>query len=75
MQEKTCRLVILEKNLSVERGENALFDDKRYFFYITTRKDLTAAEIVRLANRRCDQENVIEQLKTGSTPCGCPSTT
>ena len=62
---KTCRLVILEKNLSVERGENALFDDKRYFFYITTRKDLTAAEIVRLANRRCDQENVIEQLKNG----------
>ena len=36
---KTCRLVILEKNLSVERGENALFDDKRYFFYITTRKE------------------------------------
>ena len=62
---KTYRLVILEKNLSVERGENALFDDKRYFFYITTRKDLTAAEIVRLANGRCDQENVIEQLKNG----------
>jgi hypothetical protein len=62
---KTYRLVILEKNLSVERGENVLFDDKRYFFYITTRTDLTASEVVTLANGRCDQENVIEQLKNG----------
>ncbi len=35
------------------------------FFYITTRTDLTAAQIVELANERCDQENVIGQLKSG----------
>jgi len=28
------------KNLSVERGVRVLFDDIRYFFYITTRRDL-----------------------------------
>ena len=37
----------------------------RYFFYITTRTDLSAAEVVACANERCDQENVIEQLKNG----------
>jgi hypothetical protein len=62
---QTYDLVILRKNLSVEKGEAVLFDDIRYFFYITTRIDLTPAEVVELANGRCNQENVIEQLKNG----------
>ena len=62
---KTYDLVILKKNLSVEKGEKVLFDDIRYFFYITTRVDLTPAKVVESANQRCDQENVIEQLKNG----------
>jgi hypothetical protein len=62
---KDYRVVVVKKNLSVEKGELVLFDDIRYFFYITTRKDLSAAEVVELANGRCDQENVIEQLKNG----------
>lgn len=58
------RLIMLRKNLSVQKGERALFDEVRYFFYITNRQD-AAAKIVGLANGRCDQENVIEQLKNG----------
>jgi len=58
------RLVIVRKNISVQKGEQALLDEIRYFFYITNRKD-KAAKIVGLANGRCDQENVIEQLKNG----------
>ena len=58
------RVVILRKNLSVQKGEKALFDEVRYFFYITNRTD-KAEKIVGLANGRCDQENVIEQLKNG----------
>ena len=58
------RLVIVRKNISVQKGERALFDEVRYFFYITNRKD-KAEKIVGLANGRCDQENVIEQLKNG----------
>jgi len=58
------RVVILRKNISVQRGENVLFDEVRYFFYITNRPD-KAAKIVGLANGRCDQENVIEQMKNG----------
>ena len=62
---KAYRLVILRKNLSVEKGEQVLFPDIRYFFYITTLYDRTPAKIVELANARCNQENVIEQLKNG----------
>jgi hypothetical protein len=59
------RMVVVRKNLSVERGETVLFDDIRYFFYITTRTDLTAAQLVPFINGRGDQENVIAQLKSG----------
>lgn len=62
---KSYRMIVLKKNLSVERGERVLFDDIRYFFYITTLRDRTAEDVVELANGRCDQENVIEQLKNG----------
>ncbi len=62
---KTYRMVVLRKNLSIEKGEQVLFDDIRYFFYITTCRDLTAAQVVEHANKRCNQENVIEQLKNG----------
>lgn len=57
------RVIALRKNITKTRGEQALFDEIRYFFYITTRTDLTAAEVVACANDRCDQENVISQLK------------
>ena len=59
------RVVALRKNISRMQGEQALFDEVRYFFYITTRTDLSAAQVVRCANQRCDQENIIEQLKNG----------
>jgi hypothetical protein len=59
------RVVALRKNISKMKGEQVLFDEIRYFFYITTRTDLSAAEVVQCANERCDQENVIEQLKNG----------
>lgn len=62
---KTYRMVVVRKNLSVERGERRLFDEIRYFFYITNDRTATAAEVVARANKRCDQENVIGQLKSG----------
>ena len=58
------RLIILRKNISVQKGERVLLEEIKYLFYITNRKD-AAAKIVGLANGRCDQENVIEQLKNG----------
>jgi len=63
--EQAYRLVILRKNISVQQGEQVLFDEVRYFFYLSNRWDLSVEQIVGLANGRCDQENVIEQLKNG----------
>jgi hypothetical protein len=63
--EKTYRMVVVRKNLSVEKGEQVLFPDIRYFFYITNDRDTSADEVVFLANDRCNQENLIEQLKNG----------
>jgi hypothetical protein len=62
---QSYRIVALRKNLSVERGEAALFDDVRYFFYITNDRDLSCAEVVQEARQRCNQENLIAQLKGG----------
>jgi hypothetical protein len=62
---KIYRMVAVRKNLSVEKGEKRLFDDVRYFFYITNDRKMTMQEIVLFANDRCNQENVIGQLKSG----------
>ena len=62
---KSYRLVILRKNLSVQRGEMELFEDVRYFFYLTNKWELELPEVIGQANGRCDQENVIAQLKGG----------
>ena len=52
------RVVALRKNISVERGENVLFCDYRYFFYITNDRDMTADEVIGQARQRCNQENL-----------------
>jgi hypothetical protein len=62
---KTYRVVVVRKNLSVERGEHVLFDDVRYFFYLTNDQASEACEIVFEANDRCNQENLLAQLKSG----------
>jgi hypothetical protein len=70
-QPKKCRnayrVVALGKNISRSKGEQVLIDEIRYFFYITTytAKTHTPAQIVELANDRCDQENIHGQLKSG----------
>jgi len=62
---KTYRVVVVRKNLSTEMGEDVLFDHYRYFFYITNDWSMTAPEVVLEAMKRCNQENLIEQLKNG----------
>jgi hypothetical protein len=59
------RLVVVRKNITVEKGEQALFDEIRYFFYITNDWGPEAQEIVFAANDRCHQENLLAQLKGG----------
>ena len=59
------RMVSLRKNVSVEQGEAVLFPEIRYLFYITNCDEMSAEEVVLYANGRCNQENLIEQLKNG----------
>ena len=60
---KDYRAVALRKDLSVERGEEVLFSEYRYFFYITNDWAMAEDQVVGQARQRCDQENLIAQLK------------
>ncbi len=62
---RSYRVIVLRKSLTVEEGQMRLWDEVRYFFYITNRSDLNGAEVVWFCNERCNQENLIEQLKNG----------
>lgn len=72
---RSYRVIVLRKNLSVERGEDVLFDDVRYFFYITNTTAHAPADIVAEANERCNQENLIAQLKGGVRALHAPVNT
>lgn len=61
----TYRLIVVRKNLSVEKGEVRLFDDYVYFYYLTNDRTSAPAAIVLEANQRCNQENLHAQLKGG----------
>jgi hypothetical protein len=70
---QSYRMVVIRKNISKEKGERVLIDDIRYFFYITNEREWSAEEIVWSANDRCNQENLIAQLKSGVSALKSPS--
>jgi Transposase DDE domain group 1 len=69
---KPYRMVVVRKNISVEQGDHRLFDEIRYFFYLTNDEETAATDIVFLANDRCNQENLIDQLKHGVSATRMP---
>ena len=60
---QSYRLIVVRKNLSVDKGGVWLFDDYVYFFYLTNDWLTPVRDIVLLANQRCNQENLHAQLK------------
>jgi Transposase DDE domain group 1 len=62
---KAYRMVVLKKYTEVRQGQQVLFHDYRYFFYLTNDRQSAASAIVYSANDRCDQENLHAQLKGG----------
>jgi hypothetical protein len=72
---KSYRVIALRKNITVEKGELALFDEIRYHFYITNDREMSAAQVVFESNQRCNQENLIEQLKNGARALHAPVNT
>lgn len=69
---KDYRLVICRKTISVKRGQEMLIPETRYFFYLTNDRDQSASEIVFESNDRCNQENLIGQLKSGMNALRMP---
>ena len=61
------RLVVLRKTISVKQGQALLMPEVRYHFYITNeaKAKLSARQVIRESNERCNQENLIEQTKNG----------
>ena len=59
------RMVVLRKQVSVSKGQLKLFDESPFFFYITnlTQTEAPPPAVVGQSNQRCDQENIIAQLK------------
>ena len=69
------RVVVLRKNLTIERGGVELFEEIRYFFYITNDRAMSATDVVYNSNDRCNQENLIAQLKGGVRALHAPVNT
>jgi hypothetical protein len=62
---KEYRMMVVRKNISKEKGAIMLDDDIRFLFYLTNDWTREAHELVFLANDRCHQENLLQQLKNG----------
>jgi len=69
---RSYRVVVLRKRLVTEKGQLRLFEEYRYFFFITNDRELPADRLVLEANGRCDQENLVAQLKGGVYALAAP---
>ena len=72
---KNYRMIVLRKTLKVIKGELKLFDDIRYFFYITNDTEKSSPDLIHFYRERADHENDIEQLKNGVRAIQSPSDT
>ena len=59
------RVVVVRKRVATDQGQMRLFEEYRYYFYITNDRAMSAEDVVFSANDRCDQENLIAQLHSG----------
>lgn len=72
---RAYRMVALRKTIVEERGQQSLGTNYRYFFYVTNDRSLSARDVVREANDRCAQENVLAELKHGVRALRAPVNT
>ena len=68
-------MVVLKKTIKVLKGELQLFDDVRYFFYITNDWKKSVYKVIAFFRGRSDHENDIEQLKNGVKALQMPTDT
>ncbi len=70
--EDEYRIVAIRKTITEEKYGRPLFEEYRYFFYITNDDSLSMYDVVYEANKRCDQENLNEQLQNGTRSLKAP---
>lgn len=71
--EKTYRLIIRRQRIE-ESDQGELFELWRYRYVLTNLpRSVSTEEVVRQTYRRCDQENVIEQLQSGVAAMRMPT--
>lgn len=68
-------VIVVRKQLVWERRGQVVEEETRYLFYLTNQWTWSAAEVVYFANDRCNQENLIEQLKNGVRALRAPVNT
>lgn len=71
--ERPYRMVVVKKRILVTKGYEPLLEESKFFFYITNDLERSAFEIVKLANQRCNQENihaVLKEMGVLRAPCG-----
>jgi hypothetical protein len=69
---RSYRVIAVWKDLEVYQGQKKLFDKDRCFFYITNAWGMSSKEVVFGANDRCNQENLLQQLKSGVRSLSAP---
>lgn len=69
------RFIALRKTIVEERGQLCLGETYRYFFYVTNDREMKADDVVREANGRCGQENLLDELKNGVRALHAPLNT
>ena len=68
-------VVVLRKHLVFEKKGQQVGEEVRYFFYLTNQWTWEREAVVSFANDRCNQENLIEQLKNGVRALRAPVNT
>jgi hypothetical protein len=69
------RFIVLRKKIVMLKGRRRVGCEYRYFFYITNDYSLSHEQVVREANQRCNQENLLDQLKNGVRALHAPLNT
>jgi hypothetical protein len=73
--EQEYLVVVVRKQLVWERRGRVIGAETRYLFYLTNQWAWSCAAVVSFANDRCNQENLIEQLKNGVPALRAPVNT
>jgi hypothetical protein len=72
---RSFRVIVKRQRVETSQGQALLLAENRHRFVITniTPHEMTAAEVLRLAHGRGDQENAIEQFKNGLAALKMPT--